>query len=96
MGRKGGIVTENQSKSIEIGNKYYEYTAVYPPVYGRIPLSIRPYTEMGGHVYSRILAVYGHILGVYRGYTAVYTRYTAVLPDHGTGWVRGMHATLAP
>ena len=30
-----------------MGNKYYEYKAVYPPVYGRIPPSIRPYTRNG-------------------------------------------------
>ena len=70
-----------------------EYTAVYLGVYGRI-------LKMGGQVYGRILAVYGRILGVYGRipwvyYTAVYTRYTAVFQDHGTGWVRGMHATLA-
>ena len=69
-----------------------EYTAVYLGVYGRI-------LKMGGQVYGRILAVYGRILGVYGRipwvYGRIYTRYTAVSQDHGTGWVRGMHATLA-
>ena len=32
---------------MEIGNKYYEYTAVYLRVYGRIPRSIRAYTQNG-------------------------------------------------
>ena len=61
-----------------------EYTAVYSKWVGR-------YTA----VYSRYTAVYWGYTAVYRGYTAVYTRYTAVFQDHGTGWVRGMHATLA-
>ena len=61
-----------------------EYTAVYSKWVGR-------YTA----VYSRYTAVYWEYMAVYRGYTAVYTRYTAVFQDHGTGWVRGMHATLA-
>ena len=61
-----------------------EYTAVYSKWVDR-------YTA----VYSRYTAVYWEYTAVYRGYTAVYKRYTAVFQDHGTGWVRGMHATLA-
>ena len=67
MGRKGGILTKKSSKWIEIGNKYYECTAVYLRVYGRTP-------GMGGHVYGRILAVYGRILGVYGRIPWVYGR----------------------
>ena len=69
-------------------------------------MSIRPYTSEYTAVYWEYTAVYpewgGRYTAVYSQYTAarleytaVYTRYTAVFQDHGTGWVRGVHATLA-
>ena len=66
-GKKGWNSNKELGKKIEIGNKYYEYTAVYLGVYGRI-------LKMGGQVYDRILAVYGRILGVYGRIPWVYGR----------------------